>query len=93
MNSTTTTVAWIALLVALIALVLSWTAFNRSGVDVEQLVQEQVSEATAKMDAQYQQFEARVRADTAAGLRNSADTLDKAAADAATDSAPSTPGE
>lgn len=38
-------VAWIALIVAIAALVLAWMAYNRSGVDLEQQIQTQVQES------------------------------------------------
>ena len=46
MNSNTTSgVAWLALIVAALALVLAWTAFNRAGVDLEEMVAQEVEEA------------------------------------------------
>lgn len=37
--------AWLALIVAIIALILGWVAFNRSGQDLEALVEQEVQEA------------------------------------------------
>lgn len=41
----TTVVAWIALLLAVAALALAWTAFNRTGEDLEQRIQQSVNES------------------------------------------------
>lgn len=79
-------IAWLALVVAVLALVLGWSAFNRSGVDVEDVVERQVRESAAEMEQKYQDLEVRVRGNTSAGLRN-------AATDVATDTDPTTPGE
>lgn len=38
-------VAWIALIVAIIALSLAWVAYNRTGEDLENRIQQQVQEA------------------------------------------------
>lgn len=37
-------VAWTALVLAIIALILSWTAFNRAGQDLEEIVVEETEE-------------------------------------------------
>ena len=56
----------IALIVALIALVLGWMAFSRTGADMEAVVRQQVEEATAdinaNIDANISNFEERMRA-------------------------------
>jgi cytoskeletal protein RodZ len=36
---------WIALIIAIIALILAWVAYNRTGVDLEQQIQDQVEES------------------------------------------------
>ncbi|OYW42824.1 hypothetical protein B7Z28_01210 [Candidatus Saccharibacteria bacterium 32-45-3] len=41
----TTTVAWIALIAALLALALAWAAFNRTGQDLEDKIQQSVQES------------------------------------------------
>jgi len=38
-------VAWIALIVGIIALIIAWMAYNRAGVDLEQQIQTQVEES------------------------------------------------
>lgn len=42
----TSVVAWIALIVAIIALTLGWVAFNRTGEDLENKIQQQVEQRT-----------------------------------------------
>lgn len=85
-NATSNAVAWLALIIALVALALGWMAFNRTGVNVEEMVQQQVREATVELQNDYQQLEARVRQNTAEGLRD-------AAQDVQTDQATGTIGE
>lgn len=41
----TTVLAWIAVIVAALALILAWVAFNRTGQDLEDRIQESVQEA------------------------------------------------
>lgn len=43
-------VAWVALVLALVALVLAWVAFNRTGQDVEALVEQEVQEAIEEIN-------------------------------------------
>jgi len=38
-------VAWIALVVAIVALVIAWMAYNRTGADLEQQIQTQIEES------------------------------------------------
>lgn len=47
----TSAVAWIALLLSLLALALAWTAFDRTGDQLEQRIQEGVTNATQTLDA------------------------------------------
>jgi len=39
------TVAWLALIIAVIALILGWVAYNRTGVNLDQQIQNAVSSA------------------------------------------------
>lgn len=41
----TTALTWLALLLAIIALALAWAAYNRTGVDLENKIQEQIKRA------------------------------------------------
>jgi len=72
MDNTTAFVAWVALITSIVALLLGWMAFNRSGVDVEALVQREVTEATAEIDQRYEALEERVRSSTSDTLRDAA---------------------
>ena len=64
MNNAGQVTGIIALIVALIALVLGWMAFNRTGADLESAVRQQVEEATAdinaNIDANISNFEERM---------------------------------
>lgn len=50
MEKKPSTVAWTALIISVLALVLAWTAFNRAGQDLEAIVAEQVEEAAMEME-------------------------------------------
>ena len=78
-------VAWVALAVAIVALLVGWAAYNRSGQDVAEVVREQVEEATAELQLNYEQLERTVRQNTASGLEGAAGVLDQAADDVATE--------
>lgn len=93
MEQKPSTVSWTALIVAILALILAWTAFNRSGKDLEAMVADQVEVAVEEVREEYEQAEDAALegvADTleigAAGLDSAADTLD-AGADASVDAA------
>jgi predicted metal-dependent hydrolase len=79
-------VAWTALIVAIIALILGWSAFNRAGADIGDMVEQQVRESTQDLEQRYQQLELRVRDNTSSGLQEAAD-------DAATDTDPNNVGD
>lgn len=79
-------VAWTAIIIAVLAMIFSWVAFNRSGADVSQVVQEEVNEALVDMEVRYQQLENQVRESTS-------ETLQDAADDISTDEDPNTVGE
>lgn len=53
----------VSLIVSIVALVLGWTAFNRTGTDVEQVVQDRVDAAVETMESQYQELENRMDAE------------------------------
>ncbi|MES2966569.1 MAG: hypothetical protein V4668_02140 [Patescibacteria group bacterium] len=71
-NNNASTVAWVSLITAVLALILAWTAFNRAGADLEAMVAAQIEEAAE---------EAAVVADDAADatLEATADTLEVSA--------------
>ena len=62
---------WITLIIAVLALVLAWSAYNRAGVDLEDQIEAQADEAT--------------RDATGDALEGGADALDRGAADARSD--------
>jgi hypothetical protein len=80
-KTTNGTVAWLALIIAVIALIVGWVAFNRSGPDVIDTLQMQVEE----LEQELQEVEDDVRAGTAETLEEGADALDAGARDARTD--------
>lgn len=86
MNNTANATAIIALIVSVIALVLGWVAFNRSGADIEEIVQREVEEATVEFNANLEDLEASFR-------QNTADELQEAADDVEEDQAPNDAGE
>lgn len=71
-------VAWTALVLAIIAIILAWVAFNRSGADLEEVIQREVEEATAEIRVNYEELEDEVRSSTA-------NQLDEAATEVRTD--------
>lgn len=71
-------VAWTALILAIIAIILGWVAFNRSGQDLEALMSAEIEEATAEIRLDYERLEDQVRSRTA-------ESLDEAAEDVRTD--------
>lgn len=78
MESQNSLVAWIALILSIIAAILAWMAFNRSGTDLEAVMQEQMNEAMTEIRADMDALEAEMRSSTA-------DQLDEAADDVRTD--------
>ncbi len=79
-------VAWTALIVAILALILGWSAFNRAGADIGDIVEQEVREATQEIEQNYQEAEVRARGEVS-------EELNEAAQDAATDSDPNNAGE
>lgn len=78
MDTQNSIVGWIALVFALIALVLAWVAFNRSGADIEAIIAEEAEQRAAELRADFEALEADFRTQMA-------DELDDAATDVATD--------
>jgi len=46
----TTLLSWLAILLSIAALALAWTAYNRTGTDLESKIQQRVNEATERVD-------------------------------------------
>jgi DNA anti-recombination protein RmuC len=57
-SNTNTLIAWIGLVIAIIALVIAWTAYNRSGADLEAEVQRNIDQAVTEMNLRLARFEA-----------------------------------
>lgn len=43
-------VAWLALFIAIVALIVAWLAYNRSGEDLENRIQNQVEQSVQEID-------------------------------------------
>lgn len=76
METKTSGVAWFALILSIIALILSIAAFNRTGVNVDELVQQEVEEAAQEIEQEYQQAEVQIRSNTSDALRNAAQDVE-----------------
>lgn len=85
-KNTTSGVAWAALIIAVVAVIFAWAAFNRAGRDIGDIVQQQVEESTQKAQEEYKEAELKTRA-------NVSTELQKAANDAAVDKDPNNVGE
>lgn len=79
-------IAWLSLIIAIIALIVGWTAFNRAGTDLEDIVEQQVDEAVQEIEAEYQRTEREVREETSEALIEAGD-------DVRVDSDENNPGE
>ncbi|HCC04748.1 TPA: hypothetical protein DEP58_00400 [Patescibacteria group bacterium] len=75
-------VAWTAIVVAVLAMVFSWVAFNRSGVDVDQIVEQEFENALVDFETRYERLENEVRERT---MEDDDETLDVAPTDDTTD--------
>lgn len=84
METQNSIVGWTALVFALIALVLAWVAFNRSGADIEAIIQEEAERRTAEFQTNFDALEADLRAQMAEQLDNAADDVATDEEDAAT---------
>ncbi len=59
-DTKTTTISWIALIIAIVALILGWTAFNRAGQDVLPTVEQETQEAVRTVQIRAALLEARL---------------------------------
>lgn len=71
--------AWIAFIIAVVALILAWIAFNRSGTDISEIVDREVREAVAELEVNFEQAEDQLRKGAADTLESGADALDEGA--------------
>lgn len=76
MEKQNSVVAWIALILAVIAIILAWVAFNRTGADIEAIVQEQVEQAAAELRVDFETLEQDVRSSTADQLQDAAQEVE-----------------
>lgn len=74
-TNTNSGLATFALIIAIIALIFSWVAFNRSGADLGEVVEREVEQATMEIRAEYQELEANVRTETSESLENAAEDV------------------
>ncbi len=73
---TSKTLSVLAIIVAAIALILAWVAYNRTGVDFEEVIQREVNDAMVEINADLQQLEESARENAAQQLRESAEDVD-----------------
>lgn len=83
----TSAVAWIALLLSLLALTLAWTAFNRTGEDLENRIQQGVNSAAESVEQSTDttQQEAQPEAGSSSETDTTTDTTTDANGDVMTD--------
>ncbi len=73
---TSKTLSVIAIIVAAVALIMAWMAYNRTGVDFEEVIQREVNDAMVEINADLQQLEESARENAAQQLRESAEDVD-----------------
>lgn len=78
-------ISWIALALAVLALILAWTAYNRAGVDLEAQVEREVDQALVELGAELEEAEREVRDETADTLESGSEALEQRASDTRTD--------
>lgn len=76
METQNTIVSWVALIIALIAVVLSWVAFNRGGADIETIIREQAEQAAAELRVDFETLEQDLRQSTANQLEDAANEVE-----------------
>lgn len=67
------TLAVIAIIISIVALVLAWMAYNRTGADLEERIQQQISETTQEVQPELEQGAQEVEQ----GARDGAQQLDE----------------
>lgn len=65
-----------ALVISFIAIIMAWTAYNRTGVDFEEVIQREVNESMVEINANLQELEEVARENAAQQLRESAEEVD-----------------
>jgi len=66
---------WTTLVIAIIALILAWVAYNRTGVNIEEQVQAEINEAFAELNIELDTLERQIREGTADTLQDGADEV------------------
>lgn len=80
-------ISWLALAIAVLALVLGWTAYNRAGGDLEEQIRREVQKAILEAEEARQNAEDASRAATGALMNESGKALDKTGAELQQESA------
>lgn len=78
-------IAWLALVIAVIALALGWIAYNRTGVDLEQQIQAAAREAAEEVNQEAREAEMEARQETGETLQNAGEELQEQGQDASTE--------
>lgn len=73
---TSKSLSTVAIVVALVALIMAWMAYNRTGVDFEEVIQREVSESMVEINANIQELQDAARESAADQLRESAEDVD-----------------
>lgn len=74
MNGSAQAISIVALIVALVALVLGWMAYNRTGEDVEAMVEREIDEARVEFEASLDDLEATLRQSASDAINNDDET-------------------
>lgn len=75
------TVAWFALVIAVIALIIGWMAFNRTGTDLEERIEMAVEEAIVNVSDDLERVEDQAEEQAAETAQEAADELQQEAQD------------
>lgn len=75
---TSKTLSVIAVIVATAALIMAWVAYNRTGVDFEEVIQREMNDAMVEINADLEQLQRSARENAAEQLRESAENVDTA---------------
>lgn len=73
---TSKTLSIIAFIVSILALILAWVAFNRTGVDFEEVIQREMNDAMIEINADLEELQESARENAAQQLRESAEEVE-----------------
>ena len=85
MENNSNGVAWTALIIGIIALVLAWSAFNRAGQDIEEIVEQEIEQMSEELRDEFQKMEDAARQETSDALEAGSEALDSGAEEIRTD--------